>query len=305
MNRVLTTLLAVVLVVSLAATPVAAQDDGSTDDDLESTVTDLGATHPLAENATINSYERTGYVSGDLTRYRISLTVSEAGSDVGLSPSITRDMRNDYLRIQYNESASRTLRLLLPREYITPYTMEDVGAIGSEKHASYKPARGGEYLAVTIHFNGAGEVVLPLQKDSSAGGALVETVDRRVKQLTGISPLGRNGEWKYLDGETVAEEPAYPVNTTSEDILIQYDARPEQPNEVWLNAPRGEQNDVPLYYFERERDDQLYIVSAENTTPDVRLKTEPSRTDKIRGDLNDIRLVPDRIRDGAGDFWPF
>jgi hypothetical protein len=300
MTRLTPVLLSGFLALSLLAAPIAAEDppDGEG-------VTDLGTNHPLAANPTNNAYQRTGYVSGDLTRYRITLEAAEAGSDVGLGPSITRDMRNDYLRIQYNESASRTLRILLPREYITPYTMESVGAIGSDHHASYQPARSGEYLAVTIMFDGPGDVVLPLQKDSSAGGALVETVDRRVKALTGISPLGRNGKWQYLDGEAVANEPAYPLNTTSEDVLIQYDARPEEPNEVWLNAPRGEQNDVPLYYFKRDRDDQLYIVSADNSTPDVRYKTEPSRTDRIRGDLNDIRLVPDRIRDGVGGVWPF
>lgn len=300
MTRTLPALLAAVLTLSLlAAAPVAADTNVSTE------VVDIGANHPLAANATADEYDRTGYVAGDLTRYRISMAAAESGGDVGMTPSLMRDTRNDYLQIRYNESYERTIRILLPREYITPYTMETVEALDSDHVASYKPARSGEYLAVTVTFAGPGTAVFPLQKDSSAGGALLETVDSRVKQLTGISPLGRTGKWQYIDGSAVAEEPAYPINATSEDVLIQYDARPNRTEEVWLNAPRGEKNSVPVYFFERESDSQLYVVSADNSQPDVRLKTEPSRTDRIRGDINDIKLVPDRIRDGAADYWPF
>lgn len=300
MTRFIQALLAAIVALSLLATPIAAEEDTTS---LE--VTDIGTEHPLADNATAAEYSRTGYVSSELSRYRITLSAAESGNDVGLPPSMTRDLRNDYLRIQYNESYQRTIRLLLPREYITPYTMETVESLNSDHTASYKPARSGDYLAITITFDGPGAAVLPLQKDSSAGGALLETVDRRVKQLTGISPLGRNGKWQYIDGEEVAAEPAYPINTTSEDVLIQYDAKPNATEEVWLNAPRGEQNGVPIYYFERDSDNQLYVVSADASNPDIRLKTEPSRTDKIRGDINDIKLVPERIRDGASDYWPF
>lgn len=303
MTRTLQVLFAALLAVSLVAVapiaPVAADTNVSTE------VVDIGTNHPLAANATADEFGRTGYVSGDLARYRVSMAVAESGGDIGMTPSLMRDTRNDYLQIRYNESYERTIRILLPRDYITPYTMEHVEALDSDHVASYKPARSGHYLAVTVTFDGPGTAVFPLQKDSSAGGALLETVDNRVKQLTGISPLGRNGKWQHIDGSEIAEEPAYPINATSEDVLIQYDARPNRTEEVWLNAPRGEKNDVPVYYFERESDSQLYVVSADNSQPDIRLKTEPSRTDRIRGDINDIKLVPDRIRDGAADYWPF
>lgn len=300
MRRTLPVLFAAVLALSLVAgLPASAAAD------TESDVTDIGTQHPLAANATADDFQRTGYVEGDLTRYRISMAAAEGGGDVGLTPSLLRDMRNDYVRIQYNESHTRTVRVLLPREYITPYTMEQVEAIDSDHVATYRPARSGHYLAITVTFDDPGDAVFPLQKDSSAGGALLETVDRRVKQLTGISPMGRNGQWQYIDGGEVAEEPAYAINATSDDVLIQYDAKPNATDEVWLNAPRGEQNDVPLYYFERESDSQLYVVSADNSEPDIRLKTEPSRTDRIRGDINDIKLIPDRIREDSTGWWPF
>ena len=300
MRRTLPVLFAAVLALSLVAgLPVSAAADPGGD------VVDIGTQHPLAANATADEFKRTGYVHGDLTRYRVSMAAAEGGGDVGLTPSLLRDARNDYVRIQYNESHTRTIRILLPREYITPYTMESVEAIGSDHVATYRPARSGHYLAITVTFDGPGDAVFPLQKDSSAGGALLETVDRRVKQLTGISPMGRNGQWQYIDGSEVAEEPAYAINATSDDVLIQYDARPNATDEVWLNAPRGEQDGVPVYYFERESDSQLYVVSADNSQPDIRLKTEPSRTDRIRGDINDIKLIPDRIREGSHDWWPF
>lgn len=282
-----------VLLAAAAAGPAAAGD-----------VTDIGATHPVADNTSIDTYDREGYVEGDLTRYQMSVAVAEDGSDVGLPESIARDTRNDYVRIQYNESHARTVRILLPRAYMTPYTMETVDAMNTDHVASYNPARDGDYLAITIHFDGEADVVLPLQKDSSASYSIVEYADDRIKQVTGFSPLGRSGEWSYIDGEDVAEEPSYALNNT-DGALIQYDAKPDKTEEVWINAPRGETEKDDVYYFERESDNQIYIVSATDREPDVRVKHEYRRTDRWRGDANEVGLVADRIRDGDWLDIPF
>lgn len=304
MSSRIATLFAALLTLSLVATmPVAGEVDLE-----EPGVTDIGTDHPLAAQGSIDEWTRTGTVDGELTRYQISVTAAEDGADVGLEPSMVRDTRNHYLRIQYDETSARTLRILLPREFITPYKMETVEGFDSDHIAHYEPAREGEYLAVTIHFDGEGEAILPLQRDSAASYGIVERFDSQIETITGLSPLGRSGEWHYIDGQEVAAVAAYPVNASSEDVLIQYDARPDESDEVWLNAPRGETSSDLVYYYERSGDDgeELYVVSTGEAEPDVRIKQEATTVDRIRGDLNDIRLVPDRIRDGLDpDWWPF
>lgn len=267
--------------------------------------TDLGTEHPLAENGTISDYQSTGYAEGELDRYQMGLAVATDGEDVGLDPSLARDTRNRYLQIDYREDHGRTIRLLLPREYVTPYTQETVESFDSDHVARFEPVRGGEYLEVVITFQGKGTAVLPLQLDSAASYGIIERVDSRIKTITGTSVFGHGSEWHYIDGSEVANEPAYQINATNTDsVLIQFDARPTKPSEVWLNAPKGEHSDADLYYFERNAGDEIYVVADNETAPDVRVKSNPSTADRVRGDINDIRLVPDRIREGAGDL-PF
>ena len=269
-------------------------------------VTDIGTDHDLDNNSTIDAYDREGYVETSVQRYQLGLEVAENGRDVGLEPSLARDTRNDFLRLTYDEDFERTFRILVPREYITPYTMDSVEAIDSDHTASYEPVRGNEYLAVTITFDGKGEAVLPLQKDSAVSYGLIEKVDDRVEQVSGVSIFGRGSTWHYIRGDEAASQAAYPLNASSDDeLLIQYDARPDSPEELWVNAPRGEHDNAPMYYFDRESDDQVYLVVDNETAPTVRYNTNASTADRVRGDVNDIRLVPDRVRDRVGDIIPF
>lgn len=294
---------AALLTISLLTTAVAPAAAQNATDDNE--ITDIGTQHPLSANHSIDDFQRTGSTTGALERYQITLTVSKDGDAVGLDPSIARDARNRYLRIEYQETHARTLRILIPREYRTPYTMEQVESLTSGHVASYQPARDGEYTAITIRFNAAGTAVLPLRVDDGASYTIVERVDSQIESVTGISPLGRSGDWAYIDGETVADQAAYPVNASADGILIQYDAKPRDSEQVWVNAPRGEDESAPVYYFDRDGDDQFYIVSGGAEEPDVRVKYNPSRTDRVRGDVNDIRMVPDRIEEEIGGLWPF
>lgn len=280
--------------------------DDEYDEDVPSHVTDIGTSHPLATDRAVDAFDSDDYATGDLSRYRISLTAATDGEDVGLEASLTRDTRNDYVRIDYNESSTRTLRILLPRQYITPYTQDGVESFVSDHEATYEPVRGGDYLAITVEFDGQGAAVLPLEKDSSASYSLVERVDRRVEQITGISPLGRDGQWQYIDGEEVANRSTYPINASADsDVLVQYDARPDSAEEVWINAPHRETSQDDVYVFERTRDGELFLVSDGDHEPDIRMKTNATRADELRGDANEVRLVPDRIRDGFGGGIPF
>ena len=58
-------------------------------------VTDIGSEHELAENDTIDAYDREGYVETSIQRYQLGIEIAEDGADVGLEPSLTRDTRNE------------------------------------------------------------------------------------------------------------------------------------------------------------------------------------------------------------------
>lgn len=259
--------------------------------------TDIGTAHPLADDAAISEYQRTGYTSGEMDRYRITLTMSSERGAVGLQPSIVSNVRNDYLKISYQEDHARTLRFLIPREYATPYVRESVESVSSDHVASFGPAREGKFLEVIVEVDGPAEIVLPVEKGSEIAYGYMERVDKRVEEATGVSPLGRDAEWQYVDEERLETEAAIAIDADPKNTLIQFDAKPNQAEEVWLNAPQGERNGVEAYYFVKESEDQIYIVVTGENPPAVRYKTDATMTDKATGWVNDAKQMPSRLKD--------
>lgn len=297
MKRTLTIILTVVLVGTLVGPAAAAMD--TTDD--EEDVTDLGADHGLDTAEKISEFRSNGLVTTDADRIDMSISVAESKSDVGITGRMfPNDLRNNYLRLEYNEDAERTVRLLIPSEYWTPYPRERAKTVSGDAQVGLEPVRGGDYTEVVVRFTGKDDVVVPLQWDSSVSYRAVERVDNRLDNSLGITLRDDNSEWVYVNSSTVSEGPGLAVGEDASDITVQYDATPDSPEETWINAPKGETLSDGIYYYQRSEDGEAYIVSKTDDPPAIRYNVKSSLGDRIRGDIRELLTIPDSIKEILG-----
>jgi len=297
-TRTTAVLVAVALVATLIVGPAAALDSG---DDGE--ITNLGTSHALDSSEAIDEYESEGHTSADLTRLDMTVTAAQSREDVGLGDEpLPTNVRNDFLRLEYDEEAERTVRIMLPKDYWTPYMRENVQSITSDHTATYQPTRGGEYVAVSVHFDGPADVVFPVQWDSELSYRIAERIDNRLNKSFGVSIRGDSGGWTYVDAQNLTDGPGHAIGQAPGDVTVQYDATPDEPAETWINAPEGETFSNEIYYYDRGDNGSAYIVSKTDDPPAVRYKTDSSFADDLRGAVNDLTQVPDRIFDGFGNW---
>lgn len=256
--------------------------------------------HGLDSDRAISKYNSEGRASTDLDQIDGSLTVTEEKSEIGVEGQmVPLDVRNNYVRIDYREDFSRTLRIHIPRGYQMPYSQSGVESVTSDHQAELRPVRGAEYLEIVVHVDEPDEIVIPLQKDSSMSYRSIEFIDGRLEAATGSSVFGSGDEWRYLDNEELATNAAYELEGDPDDIVVQYDTEKASPSETWLNAPQGESNDVGVYWFVRESNGNqtAYVVATQDDAPNVRYKSEGGEKDRILGDVRDALKNFDRIQD--------
>lgn len=287
-------LVALVTVALGAGVAIVAADD----------VTDIGTDHTLATDEAMSEWETHGYAEGESHRYQLDLAVAERRADVGAEDALATNIRNHFLRINYQEDYDRTLRILIPRDVITPYRAEEVDSLTSAHSASLQPARNGDYLAVTVDVDGEADIVLPLNRDHAVSYRLVERFDSRMEQLTGFSPLDREEEWQYIDGVDLADNSTMELNHSFDDVVIQFDATPDESHESWINMPEGQTAGAPLYALQRDGDDTVTIVTTTDDPPDVRYRTDSTVPAKVRGWATEARQIPGEIYDRIKDLIP-
>jgi len=180
---------------------------------------------------------------------------------------------------------------------------EDVQSLTSDHTAEFQPVRGGEYLAVTVTFDGPADVVVPIQWDSELSYRVAERIDERLNKSLGISVRGNGGGWTYVEDGNLTDGPGYAIGKASDDVTVQYDATPDEPERTWINAPEGETFSNEVYYYDRGENGSAYIVSKTDDPPAVRYKTDSTIMDQLKGGVNDLMQVPDRMLEGfGGDF---
>ena len=302
MRRFRTLVLVAILVCSLFALPSLAADDS--DDEY---MTDIGAQHELDTADAVAEFNDRGHTSASLSRIEMSVTVADDKSDVGIENRLTpSDAVNDYLRLEYDEEATRTVRILIPEEYWTPYKQEDIGSLTTDHTATFEPARGGEYTSVIIELDGPADVVLPVKWYDEMSYKALERVDQRLNKSIGVTLRDDGSQWKYVEGEALASGPGYEIGEDADRVTVQYDATADSPEETWVNAPQGESMRQDIYYYTRDSENSTtYIVSKTDNPPTVRYKVNSTLLDRIRGDIRDIKLIPDRIKDAlnGGDIF--
>ena len=282
-----------VLVLTLGAGSVAA--DG---------LTDIGTDHDVASDEAMGDWAASGYADGEADRYQLDIAVAEKRADVGAEDAVVTNLRNHFLRLDYQEDHPRELRVLLPRDVITPYQAESIGSLTSDHEADIKPAQSGEYLSVTVSVDGPADIVIPLNRDHALSYTFLERTDQRIQELTGFSPLDRDAEWAYVEGDEIAEGGTYQLNLTGDDLAVQYDATPESSDETWLNVPRGETVSAPIYVLEYD-ENQYTLVATTDKPPDVRHRDEATLPAQVRGWLSEAGEIPNNIRDRVTDLLPW
>ena len=284
-----------------------AQESAESDDP---SVLAIDDSHALDSTEAVSTYTSEGAASAEFSQINGELTVAHKKASVGIDDALTpTDVRNNFLRIEYNEDFERTLRIHVPRDYQTPYTQSGVGSLTSDDTAEFRPVRGGEYLEVVITVEDESDIVLPLQKDSSFSYRAVEWADTRVQLVTGLTFFGSGDEWQYLDSEELDADAAYELDGDPANVAVQYDVERTNPEETWLNAPKGEDQGDGVYWFVREEDGEqsAYVVATEDESPHVRYKSDATTMDHWYGEARDATKIPDRIRevleDGLGGIF--
>ncbi|NUC75055.1 hypothetical protein HTZ84_22580 [Haloterrigena sp. SYSU A558-1] len=301
MREQLTTTLILTAVLALAAVGVGLAGASGVSSDADTLAIDNN--HGLDEDPAVSEFHSEGYTETQLSQVDGSLAIATDKRDVDADGSVLpMDVRNNYVRIDYNEDFERTLRIHIPRDYQMPYSQSGVESITSDHSAEFTPVRGGEYLEIVVHVDEPTEIVLPLQKDSSASYKAVEWVDMRLQAATGASVFGSGDEWQYLSEDELAQDTAYEVDGNPEDVVVQYDAERADADETWLNAPKGEADDVGVYWFTRSTDgnETAYIVATDDDAPNVRYKSKGSERDRWGGHVRDALKNVDRIQERLG-----
>lgn len=292
-RTIATAVLVILVLVDISVVGVVAAADGGSGD-----VYAVDDEHGLTANSSVAEYRSNGIATAELEDLDGYVEVSkdkDKMEDVGgLRPL---DSVHNFVGIKYEEDISRTLRIWIPSEYVTPYTREGVEAVGSDHTADYQPVRGGKYLQIVVRVDEPGKVVLPIHWHSEVTYGVISTYEDRIAKAT-----GSDKEWQYLDSSSLDRERPVAIDVESaEDVAVQYDDTPEAPEETWVNAPRGDGETVFWYAPDSEGGETVYVVSRTETSPDVRVMDGGGVKEESTGWINNARRIPDRIRDGLSN----
>jgi len=286
--------LTVLLVAGLLAPP-AVRGQSTAD------VVTIDADHGLTDRDAIEGYEDDGIATATRTVPDVRLTVAEDHEDVDLG-GFRLDADKRYLRIQYNESLTKTLRIYVPAEYFYPITAEDDTAVNADVTADFAPTASGRYTSMTVRFEGQTDAVWTIPKAASFvfwGRAKSREV---VANTTGYRPpqIGANGTWAYVPDGALDGEASYPINTTGEGLTMQYDSAGEGPagEPTWVSVPDCDGGSAPVcQYTKAGVDDQVFVLSKTDDPPPVRWQRGKNLRASGSSIINDLGLIPDRIKE--------
>lgn len=259
----------------------------------------IDADHGLADNETIAEYESTGHATArDVQGLDATISYADDKSAVDRDGVRPVDSAHEYVRIEYREDISRTLRIWIPAEYSTPYERDNVEALESDHVATYSSARSGEYLQIEIDVDGETDVVLPVHKHSAFTYSIIQGYEERLAAIT-----GSDKEWQYVDGDELAAEHSVELDVDDpESIVVQHDATPGETEESWVATPRDADGSTDgVYYYVDEERSTAYVVSQGEERAVRFMGEEAGIRERAEGHVNDARQIPDRIRDRLED----
>jgi hypothetical protein len=297
MTRIASAALAALLVLSLVAgVPLAAADE----------VVAVDADHALAEESTIEAYADSGVATADIEGMDMSVTVAQDSKQAGLD-GFHVDSTKTYLQVQYREERSRTVRIYVPDDYITPRPKRGLQAETSRQTATLSPVEGGNYTAVELTLDEPTNATFAISKTSGAVFSVRSRTRGFLGRTFGVSLPSFGGDnWQHVDTAALAgENTTAAINHDNQNMTLQYDADPAAGSESWLAVPECDDGtSASVCQFEKEGiDNRTYLLSTAEDPPAVRYQEGEDPMANSRSAVEDIKRVPSRIMDDISKLW--
>lgn len=261
--------------------------------------------HGLADDSAIETYDSEGVVTGDVHGLDMSVTVAENSDDAGLSGLLYRDTGRVFLRLDYDEEISRTIRLYLPREYVKPQLKQGLEAAESGVTADLEPTADRNHTVVTVTLEEPTTVVFPI---SAGRGAIADSrsgFSGIVANVTGIelpSLTDRGAEWHYVSADELNDSEAdyIPANATT----IQHDTSTNSEDADWVPVPSCDDGTQEICtYTKADQPDRTYILYTGADRSAVRYREGRSVSGDLSTAVNDaMRGVDNLVDDVVGLF---
>jgi len=280
-----TTLTVVLLVAAVAPATVAGQS---------SDVTAIDTAHGLDHNTTIAKYNAEGVASGDVDGLDMELTAADKVGDLNRSEWHYASSGRVFLRIDYNEEISRTVRVYIPREYFRPRVKDGLAPLEDGPAASRRPVESRQYTAVTVKLDGPTTTIYPV---SVTRGVIADgraDVTQLVENATGFSIpslTSDSAEWEPVPERALTDEDAtYKLPINASDPAVQYDAAAASADEQrWIRVRQCEDSEQPVCKFTRDGSNATYLLATDEDVPPVRYKSDMSATDTAHSTIDDIQ----------------
>lgn len=303
-SRVAAIVLVAVLVVATAPIGTAAAAAGNG----ESTQTQIDADHRLVENSSVSTFRAEGVVTAELDQVDGAITIAETKADVGLGPTealTSSNVGNDFVRIQYREDISRTLRIWIPAEYASPYERRGVESVSSDHVADLDAVRERTYLQIIVYVDGPADIVIPV---GQVAGPVEGYVSQRMGAIETLLAgyLGSDEDWTYVDGLS-GDDRTVDLEVNPETAIVQFDEvdqTGEDPDPRWINVPEGDVRGAPVYYHVDRGNESMYLVINSDEEIDIRYKPESSIIDEARGAIADARAAAEAVPERLSRWFP-
>ncbi|QZP37076.1 hypothetical protein [Halobaculum magnesiiphilum] len=284
--------LALVLVVAML-TPAAVATAAA-----QSSVYEADTDHALTSSAAKDRYDAEGQVTGDVYGLNMTLTVADDAGDVGLSDLATRSTGRVFLRVDYNEEISRTVRFYLPAAYVSPQLKEDLESIDGVATADLVPTDERDYTSVTISFDGETSAVFAISVSRGAIADGKSGISDIVGNTTGIdlpSFSTAGAEWHYYSSDELDDNETDYIHTENA-TTIQYNAAVGGEDAEWVPVAACDGDDAPVCtYSKADHPNRTYLLATGSEPPEVRYRDGRSVTGGLGAAVNDAMRGVDSI----------
>jgi len=251
----------------------------------------------LDESATIDSFEANGTVRADAPTLNLTITVSRDRREAGVD-AVTGGMHT-YIRVQYNESVDRTVRIYIPDAYMEPRVKSDVQSLTDGTTAEYEPVEQKDATAVVVELDGQTDATFEVNR---AFGTYLSATDRAYgvfESVTGFRPprvgARERPQWQFPPpGALSGGNATYQIQDaeTADNMTIQYDATPNSEESSWIRVPKCSASVEPVCVADREGGPVLFATN--NSVPPIRYKYSADR-------VEDAKSGGKKLKDAWGD----